>query len=451
MQLPDIYLDRMKDLLKSDYDKYIACFSKNAKRGFTVNQNYIKNSDFLKIFAFNAKPIEGFKNCFELLTEEKLGKTVYFHAGLIYMQEPSSMLAVNAMEVCDGEKILDLCSAPGGKTSQILSINQAGIVVANEIVKSRASILQSNIERQGFKNCLITSLETEKLAENFLGYFDKILVDAPCSGEGMFRKDQSTISEWNAGLAEYNHQRQLEILKQADKMLKTGGTLIYSTCTFNVTENEHTVLKFSSEFGYSIQELCDEVKDKVSSGKAVGGNVELTKCGRCYPFNDFGEGQFVAKLVKQSEAESYKSSKKDNYQQPSKAELTIAKEFLVETIGRADFNYYKVGNNIFISEVDFPFVKYGIINIGVRLGEIVKNRLVVHHQFFKAFGKEMKNKIDLAIYDERVNQYISGNEIASDKTGYVCVLVNGVPLGGGKASGGKLKNHYPKALRGQIV
>lgn len=444
---PKEYEQNMKVLLGKDFEKYEKCFDLPAKRGLRVNKNFIDTTKFCGIFPYELVGLSVGENLFELKSQEKLGNSIFHHAGMIYLQEPSSMLAEIALDVQDGERVLDLCSAPGGKSGQILEQNKTGIVVSNEVVRTRANVLLSNIERQGFKNSMITSLAPEALELFFPDFFDKILVDAPCSGEGMFRKDASTISEWNARLPEFNHYRQLEILKSADKMLKCGGKLVYSTCTFNTKEDEETVAKFASEFGYKILPLPENVKKVMTEGKDVLlENTSLT--AKCFPFDNFGEGQFVALLEKVSENSSECVKSKNKIVLPSKKEIELAKAFLRETIFDDEFYFYKLGDNIHISKQNFPVIPYGVVSQGVCLGVIKKERLEPSHFFFKAYGREFGNKICFEIDDARAEMFVHGLEIECDnKNGYACVCVCGVPLGGGKVVNGKLKNHYPKGLR----
>ena len=335
MELPEKFKDNMQKLLGKDYEKYLASFSLAPKRAVRVNHNFISDSDFEKIFPYKVKKIDGLDGAYTLETDEKLGNTVFHHAGMIYLQEPSSMLAATALEVDDGDFVCDLCSAPGGKASQILDKNRSGVIVCNEFVRPRANVLFSNIERQGFKNAIITTLDTSILAENFANYFDKILVDAPCSGEGMFRKEPDTISEWNEGLPQFNSQRQLEILANADKMLKQGGILVYSTCTFNLIENELVVARFCENYGYKICDMPERLRKNAKNGFDIAKfgyrtykNADTTKCARCFPQGGFGEGQFIAKLQKISENNNENYKQKSNFDKISNNEMLLIKDFL---------------------------------------------------------------------------------------------------------------------------
>lgn len=447
IKLPETFEENMKSLLKSDFQKYKNSMEQTAKRGLRVNKNYVCEEEFCKLFPYEIEPILNQENLFCLKTDEKIGNSVFHHAGMIYLQEPSSMLAVLSLDVKDGENILDLCSAPGGKSGQILEKDKTGVVVSNEIVRSRANVLLSNIERQGFKNSLITSLAPDVLSGLLPNFFDKVLVDAPCSGEGMFRKEPETISEWNEKIPEFNQARQLQILKEADKMLKQNGTLVYSTCTFNKTEDEETVAIFTKEYGYEIVPLPEIVQSVTVAGEDVfGQKTSLSR--KCFPFSDFGEGQYVCKMIKKSE-NNFEQGRRGKVQGLNKNEIALAKQFLKSTIKKDDFFFHKLGENVYISEIPFPELPFGEVSIGVCIGTLKKDRIEPSHHFFKTYGNEFENKLNLSLNDERVSKYLKGEEIDVPLSlkGFVSVLVHGVPLGGGKAVAGKLKNYYPKGLR----
>lgn len=440
MELPEKYKENMQSLLGKDYPRYLASLDQPAKKGFRVNFEY----RFFKR-GFDETPIEHLYGCFT--TNSKVGSTLEHHLGVVYSQEPSAMLAAEVLDVAEGEKVLDLCAAPGGKASRILENDTKGTVVLNEVVRQRAMVLVGNIERQGFKNAIVTNDTPEVLAKQLPNFFDKILVDAPCSGEGMFRKDPDTIGEWNEGLPEFNHKRQLEILAQADKMLRQWGILVYSTCTFNRVENEETVCEFCEKYGYDVIPLQPVVRLKTSPGISIKPEIKTELCGRCYPFDGFGEGQFIARLIKKAPVSVENCVKLDQKGLiMTQSELKIAKTLLHECLIDENLPLYKSGNTVFTYPGEAKRIHYCLL-YGVRIGDIVNGRIVPHHQFFKAFYKLFKNKLELGRDDPRVKEYISGNEIDCPLSGYTCVLVDGIPLGGGKASGGKLKNYYPKGLR----
>ena len=445
MDLPIKFLENMKELLKDDYNKYLKSFDEKPKRGVRANLNYIDSKSFENIFPYKINKLNKIENGYKLICEEKTGNSVYHHLGLIYLQEPASMLPALCLDVKEGENILDLCSAPGGKASQILERNKTGVVVLNEVVRNRANILFSNVERQGFKNAIITSLSPEKLAKKFPNFFDKILVDAPCSGEGMFRKDPETISEWNENLPEFNHNRQMEILAEADKMLKENGVIVYSTCTYNLEENEKTVYEFINKFGYEIIDTPECVKENTTAGFVFKDDKTMLS-RRCFAHNGFGEGQFMCRMVKKSQNVNNFHFKKPKNIELGQSERKIISNFIKQNFIECNLNFAKNGNNIYANKglvCDFD----GVVNMGVLFGEIVKDRLVPAHQLFKAYGVYFKNKVNLE-YDDKVEKYLRGEEIDVDApNGYAALMVNGVPLGGGKVTNNKLKNHYPKGLR----
>lgn len=446
MNLPNEFLENMRKLLGCDFEKYLKSLSDKSKRGLRVNLNYISCEELENVFPYEIQKLNKIENGYELRTEEKIGNSIYHHLGLVYLQEPASMLPALCLDVQDGENILDLCSAPGGKASQILERNKNGVVVLNEIVRPRANVLFSNIERQGFRNAIITSLTPEKLAQKFPCFFDKILVDAPCSGEGMFRKAPETITEWNENLPEYNHLRQMEILSEADKMLKENGEIVYSTCTYNIVEDEKTVFEFCDRFGYEVVDVPDFVKENTVAGFKFN-SEKTTLSRRCFTHNGFGEGQFMCKMIKKSQNENNFYFKTPKNISLGQTERKIVDEFVKQNLNVCDLKFVKNGNNVYaIKDLVCDFD--GVVNMGVLFGEVIKDRLVPAHQLFKAFGEHFKNKINLDYNDERVNKYLRGEEIDVEcLNGWAVVMVNNVPLGGGKVTNNKLKNHYPKGLR----
>lgn len=446
MKLPEKFQENMQKLLGEGYKNYLFCLNEPAKRGIRLNQTF-KVERLEEFLPCKIKKLDGLENCYEVMDENKIGHTLAHHLGLVYGQEPSSMLAALALDAKEGDRVLDLCSAPGGKAGQILERDKTGVVVLNEYVHGRANVLLSNIERQGFKNAIITSTSTERLCKVFGGYFDKILVDAPCSGEGMFRKDPATIGEWKEGINAFNHERQVEILLAAEKMLKVGGELVYSTCTFSPEENEESVQELLKTGRFKILDLPKNIQRYVRPGlKEYGADFE--KVGRVYPQDGFGEGQFVAKLIKiAADEEEFCSKTYKNTYKLSQNELKNAKMLTKECVNSEKFEFYRVGKAVFAydgPELNLP----ELVSMGARVGTIVKDRLVPEHQFFKCYGEQFVKRLDLTPTDPRVAKYIHGEEIECQySSGYVCVLVGGVPLGGGKAVNGRLKNYYPKGLR----
>ena len=262
----------MKSELADGYEKFLLSYERKAERALRVNTLKIQPEDFKSISPFELEQVPWEKNGF-YVTGENLGKTIYHAAGLYYLQEPSAMCAAPKLEVKQGERVLDLCSAPGGKGTQLAQyLNGSGILFLNEINFSRAKILSSNVERLGVKNAVVICAAPSKLAEIFEGYFNKILVDAPCSGEGMFKKESAAIPEWSVENVNACARRQTEILESAYKMLSKGGRMVYSTCTFAPEEDEHQIENFI----------------KKHSG------CKLSEMKKLYPHEIRGEGHFYA-------------------------------------------------------------------------------------------------------------------------------------------------------------
>lgn len=443
--LPKNFLDNMKNLLGNNYEKYILSLENKHVRGFRINSIKTTVENFENNIKFNTEkvPYEQFGRV--LNDDIKIGNFPEHLSGMIYMQEPSSMLPVSTINFNGNEKVLDLCAAPGGKSTQIASYVKNGLIVSNEIVTNRAKILFSNIERLGVKNSIIINDTPQNIANTMQGFFDVVLVDAPCSGEGMFRKDPATINEWSDERITFNAERQLEILISADRCLKKGGKLIYSTCTFSEIEDEDVILKFLDNHNYKILKTRKECEDWTYCG------TKIKEARRFFPFTGKGEGQFVCVLQKNEETEEFYLSKRLEPNYLKGKDKDLVDNFLISNF---DIPYeYKLvqrHDNIMLITQEMIKVlplKINTINAGVRVGNIEKGVLKPHHQLFSALGCFAKNKIELT--HEDCKKYIHGEELDIDKAlkGYACVTVYGASLGGGKCVNGKLKNLFPKGLR----
>lgn len=459
-----------KDFGSEFCKKYQQSFLEESVKAFRVNTQKIDINSFQKLYAQPLKNVPFFDKAFYLDNDQKLGNSLLHIAGAIYIQEPSSMLPVASIKDMDFQNklVLDLCASPGGKTTQIASLlNNSGFLISNEIEPSRVKILLSNVERLGFRNIAVTNMSPKDLAKNIKVKFDYIFVDAPCSGEGMFRKDKNAINEWNENLKFYNQKRQLEILSQAHLMLKNGGYLIYSTCTFNTVENESVVNQFCKEYDYQIVSPNKDVLDSSFQGKILDSNNDLLKTRHFFPFLNKGEGQFVACLKKQGEAQVYSfSSQKSNL---TTKEYQLVSEFCKQNLVEFDvdnFVFYKVGNYINImpaSAYNFGNLKY--LCYGVCFAELIKDRLEISHQFFVCYGDYFMTKLILEKTSELYKKYINGeqinfyqinndnnaNFIYDNKAKYGIIKVEGLTLGGVKIVENALKNHYPKALRNSKI
>lgn len=352
------------------------------------------------------------------------------------------MSAVTLLSPQKGDKVLDLCAAPGGKSTQIAAaLGGFGLIWSNEIVKNRANILLGNFERCGIKNGVVSNSDPESLCTALEGYFDKVLVDAPCSGEGMIRRDPHALQEWSVEHTLSCAVRQLKILNSAKKALRPGGVMVYSTCTFSKEENEETIKAFLKENpDFELMDSNENFGRPTLSGKAI----------RIYPM-DGGEGHFAAKLKKKESDFGYSCS--FALPTPKKKIPTAVMDFL-EDIFKDTSSYEK----LFIKE-DKVFVLPDIcpdlqgthaIRAGVFAGTIKKNYFEPSHALFTSANiNNVKRVVDLDLNDAYVLKFLKGEEIPVDQSikGYAALAVNGIILGFGKASDGKLKNKYPKGLR----
>ena len=447
-QLPVEFQERMKTLLGSEYDDFLKSYDEKSVRAFRVNTDKISLEDFEKINPFPTERIPYVQNGF-YFDYDGIGNHPYHHAGMIYIQEPAAMVPVESIEIQPQWKVLDLCAAPGGKSSQIKNkLGEDGVLVSNEIVPSRCKILTGNMERMGFRNVVTTCMHPQKLQKVFPKTFDMIMVDAPCSGEGMFRKEEIAIDEWTPENVKMCAERQEEILDCAVKMLKDGGYIVYSTCTFSLEENEMTVDAFLQRHpDFDLLPVTQRVEENTVDGINFEGcnckNFDFTR--RCYPHRTKGEGQFVAVL--HNTAEDY-SGKAVFITKTEKIDKTVA-DFLDDTLVTYNKNNVLMynGNPVYFTP-DFSVAKGTAFSCGVTIGEIRKNYIQPHHQFFMAMGTDFKRRIELSADSDEIKKYLHGEEFETDcKNGWAVVMVDGCAVGGVKVSNGRAKNHYPKGLR----
>jgi len=425
------FLERMKALLGAEYQDFLSSLSNNSQKSVFVNENKISVDSFLSLIDFSTSPISYEKAGF-YVDDIKLGRHPLHHAGAFYLQEPSAMFTVNAYNFKGDEYVLDMCAAPGGKSIQIANRIPNGILVSNEINKKRSEILYSNVERMGLKNVIITNDTPERVSTAYANTFDVVLVDAPCSGEGMFRKGEDMVNNWNPGLNEQCAARQLEILEQANKALKENGVLIYSTCTYSKLENEDVVKAFVQKHNYKLLNINQNLTRGVDMPEAV----------RLYPHKVKGEGQFVAVLQKQEENPLFATSK-FKLQEHRKTSEFLKKEFGLnfKAYEYKNFSYYIVDLNMIKREINY-------VSLGVKLCDVSQKDIVPFHNLFTAFGCEISNKINLDFSDKNVTKYLRGETLdLALNDGYGAVLINNCAVGGFKISKGKFKNYYPKGLR----
>jgi len=432
--LPIILEEKLRKTFLN-FDEFFSNYNEEPFKGLRVNTLKFEKEK-LGEFELSSSPTPFCPEGFYIKAEDKLGKHPLHHAGAFYIQEPSASSAVEVLDPKPYDFVLDLCAAPGGKSTQIAArLEGKGLIWSNEIVFKRANILLSNFERMGIHNSIISSCHPDTLSSNLEGFFDKILVDAPCSGEGMMRHDSSIAPEWTQENVNSCAERQLKILNSAAKMLRCGGEMVYSTCTFSKEENEDVALRFLAE-----NPEFEPMEIKKDFGvEGLCGDFTL----RVFPVHG-GEGHFIAKFRKKgAEEKTHLSGLK-----PSKSDLL--NEFLNESkIILPEGIIYKEKEKYYLSPDIILPRECGIIRRGIALGEEIKGRFQPHHALFSAASVICENAIDLKIEDERVEKYLHGEEIdaPNEFKGYVRVSVEGVSLGFGKASKGRLKNHYPKGLR----
>lgn len=461
MNLPSAFEEKMKCLLGTEYNDYLDCFDEPRHYGLRVNTAKISVEDFLKISPWPLKKIPWIHNGFYYDGENcQPAKHPYYFAGLYYLQEPSAMTPADRLPVGPGDRVLDVCAAPGGKATELgTRLNGTGVLVANDLSNSRAKGLLKNIELMGIGNVLVLSEEPGKLISYFTEYFDKILIDAPCSGEGMFRKDRKMIRAWEEHGPDYFAKIQKSIITQAAQMLRPGGMILYSTCTFSPEENEQTVeylleqypdfdvceIKGYEGFACGIPEVTDS-KDR-----------RLSRTVRIFPHRMKGEGHFLALLKKQGDRKS--AVRGDIAAGTGRKKLPEELvDFLADVRREFDPGRFDIrADKVYYMPEDLPALN-GIrfLRTGLFLGELKKKRFEPSQAFAMNLKKEEYSRIiDLPVSDERVIKYLKGETLdvedlapPGDK-GWYLVCVDGYPLGFGKLAGQVLKNKYLPGWRWQ--
>ncbi len=447
-ELPKKYVERMKKLLGDEYKQYELAMTRSPIRGFRVNTEKMSITDFEMIGTLKAEPIPYVENGY-YFSQEKIGNHPYHHAGVIYVQEPGAMAPAECVDIEPDWVILDMCAAPGGKSSQLRNkMGENGILVSNEIIPSRCKILTGNIERMGFRNTVTTCMDTARLASLFPKTFNLIMVDAPCSGEGMFRKDDTAIDEWSDENVRKCAVRQAEILDNAALALKDGGYIVYATCTFSLEENEMTVDSFLCRHpDFELVPVNPKLLPYTSDGIFFDGCKceTINFCRRFYPHKGRGEGQFMAVLHNKNEEYTDYRNKPKAKEKIDSSVFAFLDDVLV-SYSKENVTMYN-GNPVYFTP-NFDIPKGTAFSCGVTIGEIKKSYIQPHHQFFMAMGKDFKRKIELSADDDSLTKYLHGEEIDTEcENGWAVVTVDGCSVGGVKIVNGKAKNHYPKGLR----
>lgn len=442
IQLPESFLQRMQELLGEEYPAFLAAYDKPHYKGVRLNPLKCTQETLEQHFPGSLRPSPFSPLCFYSETE-KVGSLPLHHAGAFYSQEPSAASAVTLLAPEPGERVLDLCAAPGGKSTQIAGLLKGqGLLWSNEIVRNRATVLLSNMERLGVGNAVVSSCHPETLCSRLAGFFDKVLVDAPCSGEGMFRRDSQAVTEWSEEHVKACAQRQLAILHSAAQAVREGGALVYSTCTFSPEENEGVIRRFLEEEPAFVLE---------SPGVSFGRKAESLDAVRIYPM-DGGEGHFAARLRRVGENPACPALAK---LPPEKGEgFRLVRELLGNIFSQPPKgSLMQVGDRFFLTPEGMPeYAGLGVLRAGVEAAVLKGKRAEpVHGLFMAARPEELNWCVSFSCDSPEIAAFLRGEELGVEldapNGSYVGVAVEGMVTGFGKYSGGRLKNHYPKGLR----
>jgi len=427
--LPELFLERMKAQLGAEYPAFLESLER--PRAVALRMNPLKGA--APELPFVEKPVPWEPQGFYYHPDARPGLHPYHEAGVYYLQEASAMSAVALLDPQPGERVCDLCAAPGGKTTQIAGrMMGEGFLLCNEIHPKRAQILSRNVERMGIANSLVTNEHPGRLAERFPGYFDRVLVDAPCSGEGMFRKEEAAVTDWSEQTVQMCARRQAEILHSAAALLKPGGRLVYSTCTFAPEENEQTVEQF-------LRSHREFVRETVEAPWFTPVDVGAF---RLWPHKLLGEGHFAAVLRKQEGQEE--APQLTEGQKPPKEWAAFAREL---EITLPEGKAIAFGQSIHWVPDTMPDIRgLKVLRPGLELGVLKKDRFEPAHAL-ALWLKTAARTQDLHPESREMQAYLRGEVIDSTARGWTLVRVNHFSIGWGKGDGNVLKNHYPKGLR----
>ena len=471
-QLPEKFTLRMRELLGDEYEAFLNSYDEKTYAGLRMNTLKITPGEYLKLTGQTLDTVSWCPTGFYYSGGREYSKNPLYHAGLYYIQEPSAMFPAQVLPVDEGDFILDMCAAPGGKSTALAAkLNGTGLLVSNDISASRAKALLKNIEASGVRNSIVLTEDPKHLAAPFEGYFDKILIDAPCSGEGMFRKEPSMMRAWEKNGPDFFSKLQKEIVDSGVRMLKAGGMMVYSTCTFSVEENEGT-LKYILETYPDMHVVPIEQKGEglmPAHPEWVGGPEEIAYARRLWPHHLKGEGHFTALLkkddgvlnaaVSENSEETEKLKKSRCFQSTSGMKELPGEfaSFLKESAVSIEFEpsrFILQGDHLsYLPEQSPDLGKLRRMRTGWYLGDIKKKRFEPSGFFARGLApSECGHWIDLELSDARVIKYLKCEtlEVSPElPNGWYIVGVCGHSLGWGKVSGGTLKNKYPSGWRGQ--
>jgi len=428
--LPEAFLKRMQIQLGEEYPAFL--HSLERPRAVALRVNPLKGKVPTLPFVGETVPWEPLG--YYYYPETRPGLHPYHEAGVYYLQEASAMAPVVLLDPQPGEWICDLCAAPGGKTTKIAArMRGEGFLLCNEWSPKRAKILSRNIERLGISNALVTNEHPEKLAGRLASCFDRVLVDAPCSGEGMFRKEEAAVTDWSEDTVEMCARRQLEILHSAAELVRPGGRLVYSTCTFAPQENEETIAAFLEIH----PEFAPEAVEAPWFAAGENGSFRL------WPHKLLGEGHFAAVLRKNGMAER-ETPKSEKEEKLPREWQDFAKELGIELPKGQAVTF---GQSLFWVPEGMPqLTGLKVERPGLELGIVKKGRFEPAHGL-ALWLNACRRTEDLTVNGSEITAYMHGDVIPSRQKGWCLVTVNGFSIGWGKGDGTVLKNHYPKGLR----
>ena len=439
--LPEAFLQRMKIQLGEEYPQFLQSLER--PRAVALRFNPLKAEEFPALDHLRgAVPWAEYGHYYD--HEARPGLHVWHEAGLYYLQEASAMAPVTLLDPQPGELVCDLCAAPGGKSTQIAGkMGGRGLLVCNEINPKRAKILSRNIERMGVANALVLNHHPGDLERHFQGAFDKVLVDAPCSGEGMFRKEEAAVTDWSPETVRMCARRQQEILSTAASLLRPGGRLVYSTCTFAPEEDEGAVSAFLKEHPeFSIEKVEAPALSRGSTALVEEPVEGLEHTFRLWPHHQYGEGHYAAVLRKAGdEASTLTPSKAGKL--PKEWE-TFAKELGIRLPPGKPVQF---GASVFWAPEELPELKgLKVLRPGLELGECKKGRFEPAHAL-ALWLKTCAAVQDYGADSPEMAAYLHGEVVPSERKGWCLVTAGGYSIGWGKGDGRVLKNHYPKGLR----
>lgn len=460
--LPPLFLDRMQRFLGEEYALFQQALQQAPRNGLRVNTLKLSAEDFAHLSPFSLEAnVPWCQSAFLLPADERPGKHPFHLAGLYYLQEPSAMAPAEVLAPRPGERVLDLAASPGGKTTHLAALMQGeGVLIANEIKEKRLGQLVMNVERWGAPNVIVTNESPERLVERFESWFDRVLLDAPCSGEGMFRKDASAPAYWSEAMIAGCAARQKVLLRLAARLVRPGGYLLYSTCTFAPEENESVIADFLEE------NPSFHVLPIPKFAGAMGGQAgwlthpipaqiaqELEGALRLFPHRVPGEGHFLCLLKREGGATPLRNGRSLSPSPLPSAYRKLWREFAAQTLHPAarlnaeSEGFFLWHERLYFFPGSLPDLE-GLrhVNRGVWVGTFKKNRFEPAHPLVLFLRREEAQQVaDFAAESRELQAYLRGESFPlPGQDGWVLVCVEGWPLGWGKRVQGVLKNHYPK-------